>query len=182
MTSSDPEQDNTIQSLLGRLLDRTEEQPLRFGEKLAKIGGPQAQEALIEVLRQGDMENAFLATKALAMMEDKEEALDTLLEVIHLPANRNHNGGLVSLLEEFDISGRFVDLFRIYLFGNFKASALAKEHLDYTEFVMSPRTLKKAEKHYKHFLNNPPSDGSFELKKEEAEAILSDLKDLFEEE
>jgi hypothetical protein len=181
MKALDPEQENKIKSLIDRLLDKSEEQPLRFGEKLAKIGGPQVREALLEVLKQGDMEDAFLATKVLSLMEEKEETLDTLLEVIHLPGNRNHNGGLVSLLEEFDLSDKFVDLLRIYLFGNFKASALAKEHLDYTEFVLSPRTLKKAEKHYKHFLNNPPSDGSFELKKEEAETILMDLRALFEE-
>ncbi|MEX2564644.1 MAG: HEAT repeat domain-containing protein, partial [Cyclobacteriaceae bacterium] len=128
-----------------------------------------------------DMEDAFLAAKVLATMDAKEESLDVLLEVIHLPANKNQNGGLVSLLEEFDLSEKFVDLFRIYLFGNFKASALAKNHLDYTEFDINSRTLKKAEKHWNHFLNNATNDDAFELRKEEAGTILQEIRELLQE-
>ncbi|WP_375585502.1 HEAT repeat domain-containing protein [Cyclobacterium xiamenense] len=172
-----------ISEWIARLLDEQEAEPLRHAARLAGIGGPQVQDELLRVLKEGSMEQAFLATKALAMMETgKEESLDALLEVIHRPANAGKNGGLVSLLEEFDLSEKFVDLFRIYLFGNFKSSALAKAHLDYEEFVISPRTLKKAEKHRQHFLNNSPKeDEGFLLKKQEAEIILKELRELLTE-
>lgn len=171
---------NNIQQLINLLLNKTEENPLKYGDKLALMGGAEVREALIRVLQSGDMDDAFLATKVLAKMEEKENSLEALLEMIHNPAHRHHNGGLVSLLEEFDLSQKFVDIFRIYLFGNFKASTLAKDHLDYTTFDITPRTLKKAEKHYNHFLNNPTADGAFELKKEEASQILHDLRTLLE--
>lgn len=173
------ENEEKINGLLEKMLDKEQEEPLKYGEHLARIGGPELRQRLIRLMKEGDMEQAFLGGKTLSMMpEEKDKSLDALLEVIHHPANHPHNGGLVSLLDEFDLSQKFVDLFRIYLFGNFKASALAKVHLDYTEFDISPRTLKKAEKHWKHFLHNASHDEAFELKKEEAETILKELEDL----
>lgn len=169
---------------MAKLLDEEEEEPLRYAEHLARIGGSEVHRQLAEVLNQGNMEEAFLAAKTLGMIaEDKDKSLDALLDVIHKPANSSRNGALVSLLEEFDLSEKFVDLFRIFLFGNFKASALAKVHLDFEEFAISPRTLKKAEKHWQHFLNNPlKEDDGYLLKKEEAETILKELHGLFEKE
>nr|MBI1231547.1 HEAT repeat domain-containing protein [Cytophagales bacterium] len=167
-----------IDDLMRKFLDKDESDPYRFGDKLAKIGSPEVREKLIAVVKGGDLDNAFLAAKILGKMEDNAEGLNAVLEVIHSPANRGKNGGLVSLLEDFDLSEKFVDIFRIYLFGNFKAYSLAKEYLDYTEFTITPRTLKKAEKHLNHFLNNAGNEEWFELKKQEAEAILREVVEL----
>ncbi|NHE55575.1 HEAT repeat domain-containing protein [Cyclobacterium plantarum] len=173
------ETEQKINGLLEKMLDKDQEEPLKYGEHLARMGNPEVRQKLIQVMNEGDMDEAFLAAKTLSMIpEERDKSLDALLVVIHKPTNHAHNGGLVSLLEEFDLSQKFVDLFRIYLFGNFKAAALAKVHLDYTEFDISPRTLKKAEKHWRHFLNNASHDEAFELKKEEAETILKELEDL----
>ena len=167
-----------IDELMLKFLNKEEGDPYYYGDKLAKIGSAEVREKLIAVVKGEDMDNAFLASKVLGKMEDNGEGLDAILEVIHLPANRGSNGGLVSLLEDFDLSDKFVDIFRIYLFGNFKAYSLAKEYLDYTEFDITPRTLKKAEKHWKHFLNNSGADEWFELKKQEAEEIFKEIREI----
>jgi len=169
-----------IDDLILKFLNKEESDPYHYGDKLAKIGSPEVKEKLIAVVKEGDMDNAFLAAKVLGSMDDNEDALTAILEVIHLPANRGVNGGLVSLLEEFDLSEKFVDIFRIYLFGNFKAYSLAKEYLDYTEFDITPRTLKKAEKHWNHFLNNSSADEWFELKKQEAEIIMNEIRNILD--
>jgi len=169
-----------IDDLILKFLNKDEGDPYHYGDKLAKIGTPEVKEKLIAIVKGDDMDNAFLAAKVLGSMEENSVALNALLEVIHLPANRGYNGGLVSLLEDFDLSDKFVDIFRIYLFGNFKAHTLAKEYLDYTEFDITPRTLKKAEKHWNHFLNNSSADEWFELKKQEAEVIFKEIREILE--
>ncbi|GAB2995003.1 hypothetical protein GCM10027284_12010 [Cyclobacterium sediminis] len=178
----DSTENNHIDRLIGKLLDQSNEDPMKYGDQLVRIGGEEVQGKLIHVLKSGEMDEAFLATKVLSRMENKQITLDALFDVIHRPANQHQNGGLVSLVEEFDIIDKFVDLFRVYLFGNFKSSTLAKVHLDYAEFDITPRTLKKAKKHYNHFLNNSSKGDDFELKKAEAETILAELKDLLDEE
>lgn len=177
----DSAEKSNINKLIEGLLDKNKEEPMKYGEQLVRIGGSEVQEKLIQVLQSGNTEDAYLATRVLALMDNKSMALDALFEVIHLPSNQHNNGGLVSLLEEFDLINSFVDLFRIYLFGNFNASTLAKVHLDYAEFDITPRTLKKAEKHWHHFLNNASKNDGFELKKAEAATILAELKQLLEE-
>jgi hypothetical protein len=167
-----------IDDLMLKFLNKEENDPYQFGDKLAKIGTPEVRQKLIAVVKGNDMDEAYLATKVLGKMEDNSEGLDAVLEVIHLPANRGTNGGLVSLLDDFDLSDKFVDIFRIYLFGNFKAHSLAKEYLDYTEFNITPRTLKKAEKHWNHFLNNSRADEWFELKRQEAEVIFKEISEI----
>ena len=169
-----------IDDLILKFLNKDEGDPYYYGNKLAKIGTPEVKEKLIDVVKGEDMDNAFMAAKVLGGMEENADALDAILEVIHLPANRGVNGGLVSLLEDFDLSEKFVDIFRIYLFGNFKAYSLAKEYLDYTEFDIIPRTIKKAEKHWNHFLNNSSADEWFELKKQEAEIIFNEIREILD--
>lgn len=167
-----------IDDLIIKLLNKDEGDPYHYGDKLVKIGTPEVKEKLIAIVKGDDMENAFLAAKVLGKMEDNEVGLNAIFEVIHLPANRGVNGGLVSLLENFDLRDKFVDIFRIYLFGNFKAHTLAKEYLDYTEFEITPRTLKKAEKHWNHFINNSSEDEWFELKKQESEVIFKEIREI----
>ncbi|WP_209329025.1 HEAT repeat domain-containing protein [Lunatimonas salinarum] len=171
-----------LDGLFERFLNKTTETPLYFGQKLAKIGTEEVKERLLEVVRGEDMDNAYLAVKALSMMENKGDVLRELFATIHRPANRDKNGGLVSLLEDFDLSEYFVDIFRLFLFGNFKASTLAKGYLDYVEFDITQRTLKKAEKHWNHFLSNASKEESFELKKSEGAEILDEIRDLLEDE
>ncbi|AGA79664.1 HEAT repeat domain-containing protein [Echinicola vietnamensis] len=169
-----------IDLLIHKMCDKQEEEAFVYADKLAEIGGEEVLEKLIHVLKGEDVESAYLAARGLAVMENNDAALDPLLEVIHDKKNKGHNGTFVQALEGFDISGKFVDILRIYLFGNFKASLLAKDYLDYTEFDITPRVIRKAEKHWKHFQNNSASDQEYDIKKQEVEEILGELKEMFD--
>ncbi|KEO73982.1 HEAT repeat domain-containing protein [Anditalea andensis] len=173
--------DNNTENLFAKMCDKQEEEAFKYADKLAEIGGDEILNKLIELVKSDDIECVHLAARALANIDNNQSALDTIMEAIHDNRNRHQNGALVQALEGFDLSLKFVDIFRIYLFGNFKSSLLAKEYLDYVEFDVTPRVIKKVEKHWKHFINNSKNDEGFEIKKAEVEEILSEIKAMFEE-
>jgi predicted DNA-binding protein len=169
----------TIQNLIQKMCDKDEAEAYIYADKLAQIGTKEVIQALLEVLKSEDIEDAYLAARALSRMENNQEALVSLFEVIHDKKNQNRNGGFVQMLEGFDLTESFVDILRIYLFGNFKASQLAKDFLDSVEFEITPRVLKKAEKHWNHFKNNVnPNSDDFEIKKAEVEEIFQEINEL----
>lgn len=112
-------------------------------------------------------------------MEQRDEALNVLMDVIHERRNAAGASELVEAAGDFDLSNHFVDVLRIYLFGNYKASVLAKEYLDHTEFDITPRIIKKAQKHWKHYQNNVRKDEAYEIKEREVQSIFEDLDGLF---
>ena len=57
----------------------------------------------------------------------------------------------------------------------------AKNVLDYEEFDITPRVIKKAEKAWSHYANNVKQDETFDLKKEEIDEMLGELKAFLEE-
>ena len=172
--------DNKLQNLIVKMCDKSEEEAYAYADQLGEIGTEEVIDHLIEILNGEDIENAYLAARALSKIENNQKALEPLLDKIHDHSNKNKNGLFVQALEGFDLSDKFVDVFRIYLFGNFKASNLAKDYLDYVEFDLSPRTIKKAEKHWNHFQSNIDKDSEdFIIKKEEVETILKEIKQLF---
>ncbi|MDO9553920.1 HEAT repeat domain-containing protein [Rhodonellum sp.] len=175
--------ENKIANLFGKMCDKNEDESFEYADKLAKIGTEEVVDELIRILKGEDMDSAILAARALSKTENNEKALEPLLELIHDTAYKNKNGAFVQALEGFDLGSKFVDILRIYLFGNFKASALAKEYLDYTEFDLTPRVIKKIEKHWSHFENNiSKEDDEYIIKKQEIEKIRMDMKELFESE
>ncbi|GAB2610962.1 HEAT repeat domain-containing protein [Belliella aquatica] len=175
--------ENKILYLLEKMCDKSEAEAFEYADKLAEIGTEEVVDQLIEIIKGQDLDAAYLAARALSKIENNQKALDPLLEIIHDSKNKNTNGLFVQALEGFDLSDKFVDVLRIYLFGNFKSSNLAKDYLDHVEFDLSPRTIKKAEKHWKHFENNVDKESDdFLIKKEEVELILQEIKQLFLEE
>lgn len=173
--------EHNIDILVQRMIDKDEKEAFKYAEQLGKIGTEEVLEKMLFILKSHDTENVYLASRVLGKIENNERALGPLLEVIHDKNNIQTNGGLVESLESFDLREKLVDIFRIYLFGNYKASILAKEYLDYTEFDISPRIIKKAEKHWNHYKNNIKQDEAFEIKKREADSIFKDLHALFDE-
>ncbi|EOZ98591.1 hypothetical protein A33Q_1245 [Indibacter alkaliphilus LW1] len=174
--------ENKIEDYISRMCDPTEKDAYIFADKLAKIGDEAVIQRLIEILKSDDHENAQLAAMALSKIKNNFTALEPMLEVIHKKENKLSNGVFVQSLEGFDLSGKFIDLFRIYLFGNFKSSALAKEMLDTVEFELTPRVLKKMEKHWNHFQNNTDTNSNeFEIKKMEVEEMFEEIKEIFSE-
>lgn len=170
-----------IQKVLNRMCDPKESEAYHFAEKLGALADEETKDLLITLVRGDAWEVAYLACLALSKTQWNEESLDAVFETIFDKKNKNNQGVFVQILEEFDLSERFVDVFRVYLFGNFKASTLAKDYLDGVEFVITPRTIRKAEKHWNHYLHNPEDEGSVILKKQEVETMFKELKDLFSE-
>ncbi|WP_194775849.1 HEAT repeat domain-containing protein [Pararhodonellum marinum] len=171
-----------IATLIEKMCDKNESEAYRYADKLAEIGGEEVLDELLVILKGEDLENAMLAARALSSMKDNQNALDPLLELIHDKSLRYQNGMFVQALEGFDLSQKLVDVFKIYLYGNFKSSLLAKEYLDHVEFDISPRTIRKMEKHWNHYQHNSPEDEAFELKKLEVEEMIGEMKALFDEE
>lgn len=166
--------------LIAKMLDKSEENALIYSNKLALTNDSEVQNRLLEMLYDKDDENMYLAARTLSHMPGKSSILDDFLSACHDKKNQHRNGALVDLLENFDVSDKFVDIFRLFLNGNFKVSMLAKQMLDYATFDISPRTIRKAEKHLEHFLNNIDSNDSTTIKASEAAEILQELKELFD--
>ncbi|REG92687.1 hypothetical protein [Algoriphagus antarcticus] len=170
-----------IQGLIKRMCDPNEKEAYYFADKLGKSLDVSGRDKVIELVKGDNWEAAYLACRALSRSSFNEESLDAIFEAINDKMNRPQQGAFVQILEEFDLSQRFVDIFRVFLFGNFKAQALAKMYLDEVEFDMTPRTLRKAEKHWNHYLHNPEDEGSLQLKKLEVEPILEEIRELLSE-
>jgi hypothetical protein len=171
--------ENKIDFLFERMKDKEEKEAFKYADELAAIGTEEVFNKAIDLLKSDDWEVAYLSAKVLGKMDQRDKALDTLMEIIHDRDNSTRSGELVEALSVFDLSNHFVDVFRIYLFGTFKASVLAKEYLDHTEFDITPRMIKKAQKHWHHYQNNVKKDEAYEIKEKEVNSILDDLQDLF---
>lgn len=170
-----------IQKVLNRMCDPKEEEAYHFADKVGSMADEETKHQLISLVKGDQWEIAYLACRALSKTNWNEEALDAIFEAALDKKNKTVQGVFIQILEEFDLSERFVDLFRVYLFGNFKAATLAKGFLDSVEFDITPRTIRKAEKHWNHYLHNPEDEESLALKKLEVAPMLQELKDLFEE-
>lgn len=168
-----------VQKLLDKMCDPIESNAYFFADKLGKVADEEVKAKLIELVKGDHWEQAYLASRALSVSKFNDEGLDAILEAIFDKKNKAHQGAFVQIMEEFDLSERFVDVFKIYLFGNFKSSTLAKSYLDEVEFNITPRTIRKAEKHWNHYLFNPEDEGSVILKKSEVELMLLEMKELF---
>ena len=112
----------------------------------------------------------------MALTEDNGDALDSLLEAINEKENKAIQGDLAEALAGFDCSDKFHQLFKLSLFGSIKAIAMAQEILDFEEFDITPRAIRKAEKHWLNYTNNVKQDEAFELQKQEVEAWFEELK------
>lgn len=170
-----------MERLLIKMCDPDEKEAYFFADKLGKLIDTSGKNRLIELVKGEKWEVGYLAARALSNATYNDESLDAIFETINNKVHRAHQGAFVQVLELYDLSDRFVDLFKVYLFGNFKASTLAKNFLDEVEFDISPRTIRKAEKHWNHYLHNPEDEGSLAVKKMEVQLIFTEMKELFEE-
>lgn len=171
--------DEEIQRLFDRMCDPEEKDAYFFADKLGQKADEEIKDELVELLKNDSWEKGYLAARALSKTPFQKEALDAIFEVIFEKKNRAFQGAFVQILEEYDLSDRFVDILKVFLFGNFKASSLAKSYLDSVEFDITPRTIRKAEKHWNHYLHNPEDEASVSIKKAEIEPIFQEMKELF---
>lgn len=168
--------------LLLKLKDPTNDSSYFYSDQLAEIGTAYILDQLILLLSHENNEVKYLSARTIGLIENNSKAYDPLLNAITDKTNKACSGGLTEALEGFDCSDKFVDIFKLYLFGNLKTSGLAKRMLDYEEFNITPRVIRKSEKHWTHFKNNVKQDEGFEVTKIEVESRLNELKSMFEEE
>ena len=149
-------------------------------DKLADIGGEEIVNKLISLLSSSSYDTVHLAARSISKCKDNNLATEAVFELIKNGKEPFLKGILTDALSGFDCSEYFVEVFKLYLFGNFKVSAMAKEILDNEEFAITPRVIRKAEKHWKHYEHNIKLDEDFNQKKEETEAMFNTMKELFD--
>ena len=165
-----------ITAYIQQLSEELNETAYKASDSLGRIGSDGVVEAMIELLNHSNQESRYLAARTLGLVKINEKALTPLLEAIQKEENKEIVGDFLAVLEGFDLSGVYVEIFRLYLFGNYRVSMLAKDLLDHKEFDITPRVLKKAQKHWDHYSNNVKQDDLFALRKVEVEEMLKDLK------
>ena len=176
-----PLSDSAVEQLFETLFTDQEGDTFKVADQLAMCTQPWVREKLLTLLSDERYDIQYLAARAISKMPSRQEVLPQVFEAIHSHQNQGRNGAIVEILEEFDLSDHFVDILRLYLFGGFKVLQIAKELLDFTEFDITPRVIKKAEKHWKHYQNNSPRNDEYEMKRREVEQIFTDLKAMFSE-
>lgn len=165
-----------LSSFIEKLSGEPKENAFKASDTLGRIGSMEVVTAMLKLLDHPNRESRILAARTLGLVNQNSEALKPLLDAVKKNENRTIAGDLMMALEGFDVSTIYIELFRLYLFGSFKVSTIAKELLDYKEFDITPRIIKKAQKHWNHYSNNVKHDELYRLRKKEVEEMLNDLR------
>lgn len=166
-----------ITTYVDRLSNELAGNAYEASDALGRIGSEEVVDAMVILLNHTHSESRFMAARTLGLIKNNSKALEPLLEAIQNKDNSNQAGDLMAALEAFDVSSKYVEIFKLYLFGSFKVSIIAKDLLDHKEFDITARVLKKTTKHWNHYTNNVKQDDSFKLRQTEVEEILEDIKD-----
>ncbi len=166
-----------ITHLVVQLSGELQDKAYKASDALGRIGSESVVNSMIELLHHPNPESRIIAARTLGLVENNAMGLDPLLEAIHDPGNAEIAGDLLMALDGFDVSAVYVPLFKLYLTGSFKVSTVAKNLLDFKEFDITARVLKKAKKHWNHYSNNVKQDEVYELRKVEVEEMLNDLEE-----
>lgn len=169
-----------IAQLIEELSDETNEHAYKASDALGRIGSGEIVDAMIELLERPGQESRIMAARTLGLIQTSDKGIKPILEAAQHEDNKGIAGDLLMALEELDVSREYVTLFKLYLFGTFKVSFVAKGFLDFKEFDITQRTVRKAEKHWNHYSNNVKHDESYELKRIEVEEMLNDLRKFLE--
>ncbi|WP_185152774.1 HEAT repeat domain-containing protein [Fulvivirga aurantia] len=165
-----------IQPLINQLKGDLNDDAYQVSDQLAEIGSEEVVKAMVDLMETAENEESrIMAARTLSLIEENQAALTPLFEAMENPANEDIKGDLVNALEGFDLSQHYVPIFKLFLYGNFRVSRLAKDLLDHEEFEITPRVLKKARKNWNHYANNTKQDDAFALRKQEVENMLADL-------
>lgn len=165
-----------ITAYVAQLSGELDNNAYKASDSLGRIGSEEVVKAMIELLNHPNKESRFLAARTLGLVDKNDEALAPILEAIKSNENSAIAGDIMIELEGFDVSSIYVELFKLYLFGSFKISMVAKDLLDHKEFTITPRVLKKFQIHWNHYSNNVKQDEVYMLRKIEVEEMLNDLK------
>ncbi len=168
-----------LTALYEKMTDPKEGEAFKYADLLGQNADEETRDVLVALIEGDDWEKGYLASRALAKSNFHDIGLESTIKAVFDKNNKNVQGAFTQVLEHYNLELKFVDLLRIYLFGNFKASQLAETYLNEVEFDLAPRTLRKAEKHWKHYQHNPEDEGSMEIKRRFVEPMLQEIKELF---
>lgn len=163
------------------LLGDNEDKAIEASNFLANRLNDEILTFLIDLL---DSEEEFIRDiSAITLAKNPDDrVVEPLFNAILKSENENTRGVLVNSLAYFEIDDHFVDVFKLYLFGNFKVSPFAFDLLNSKSFDIRPRTLKKALKALHHFSHNiGEEDEAAQEKKQEATTILKEIEELLAE-
>lgn len=166
-----------ISKYVGELTGDLSDEAYKASDALGRIGSEDVVDAMINLLSHSNSESRVMAARTLGLIEHNSKGLEPLMEAIQQKDNSHQTGDLMAGLEGFDVSAKYVEIFKLYLFGSFKTSIIAKDLLDHKEFDITARVLKKATKHWNHYASNVKQDESFLLRKKEVEDIFEDIND-----
>ena len=164
-----------------QLTGEMDESAYKASDALGRIGSEEVVDEMIKLLEHPYPESRIIAARTLGLVENNSKALIPIIEAVSNKENSSIAGDLLMSLEDFDISSLYIEMFKLYLFGTFKVSTVAKGYLDFKEFDITPRVIKKAEKHWNHYNNNIKQDEVYEIRKTEVEEIFNDLKAFLDE-
>jgi hypothetical protein len=165
-----------ITNYVSRLTGEMTENAYKASDALGRIGSEEVVAAMTALLDHPYPESRIMAARTLGLVKNNEGALASIIEAVKNKENQAIAGDMLVALEGFDLSNQYVELFKLYLFGSFKVSMIAKNLLDYKEFEITARVLKKAQKHWDHYSNNIKHDDVFDLRKAEVEEMLDDIR------
>jgi hypothetical protein len=163
--------------LIDQLTGEVNDASYEASESLATIGGTEVVNMIVPLLKHESLETRYIAAVTLGHIQENQSALELVLEAIQDKENLSIAGDLLPTLENYDLSTKYVELFKHYLFGSYKVSMLALDLLDHMEFDITARVIRKSRKHWDHYSNNVKHDELYDLKKMEVEDILNHLQE-----
>ncbi|UXX80421.1 HEAT repeat domain-containing protein [Reichenbachiella carrageenanivorans] len=171
-----------VTELVAQISGELDSKAYEVSDTLARIGTEEVVEEMIKLLSHENSDSKFLAARTLGKIKNNEAGLAPLLEAIQNKENSVIAGDLFMMLEDFDLSSKYVEIFKHFLNGSFKVSTQAKDLLDHKEFDITPRVIRKAKKHWEHYSNNVKQDELYDLRKIEVNEMLEDLEAYLKEE
>lgn len=163
-----------IENLVEILTESTNDKAFEASDILAEIGTEEVVNKMIQLLGHSNDETKILAARTLGQIENNALGLEPLLETID--KHPHIAGELIAELEGFDLSTKYVAIFKYTLSPSFKVSSIAQELLDFKEFDITARVIKKAKKAWNHYENNVKHDDVFELKRKEVQEMFDSLQ------
>lgn len=171
-----------VAELVAQISGELDSKAHEVSDALARIGTDEVVEEMIKLLNHENPDTKFLAARTLGKIENNDAGLAPLLDAIQNKENAAIAGDLFMVLEDFDLSSKYVEIFKHFLNGSFKVSMQAKDLLDHMEFEITPRVIRKAKKHWEHYSNNVKQDELYDLRKIEVNEMLADLEAFLSEE
>jgi HEAT repeat protein len=154
-------QQEELDHLKQEILSQEWERMRAAGYRLAEIGGDEAVQFLIPLLKSEDplLRNCV----ALSLKDIKDnKAIDPLLEAIFKKENHNYNGTLVFALEALDCSQKLKEIFKILFYESYESKISAYAILSEQVFEFTEEDLLEVNSRWEDIRLHPEKCPSYE--------------------